>query len=214
MNPETVNIGEKLKQAIQESRLTWKEIALKTDIREVTLYKLVKKSDIKVSTLLKFAGGLNIPLEFFFGVTETDLIKECKQLLEEERSKNYILTKTLETTEQQFSRLFSIIKEFEKQENPKDQTKLTMVEREGKKTISLSHFFLIYTRMVSAGKTQGKDDMYLKYTEQFLNIIEIREALKQNPFFIPGVDNGIIGEIIENSSFEEFIDVRQIYKKA
>lgn len=212
INIDMINIGEKLKQAMKESRQSWKEIATKAKIPEPTLYRLITKQDIKVSTLLKLASTLNVPMEFFFGVTETDLVKELKQLLDEERSKNHMLTKALDIMEQQFSMMFSFIKEFEGQESPDKQMKLTLVEREESRKITLSHFFLIYMRMISASKVAKKEEMYLKYAEQFLNIVEVRKALKENPLFMPGGSVGILGEIIESNAVDTFIDVKEFFK--
>lgn len=213
INIETFNIGEKLKQAVKESRLSWKEIAEKTKIPEQTLYKLAKSKDIKVHTLLKIAYVLDTPMEFFFGVTENDLVKELRKLLDEERSKKDLLTKTLEIAEQQFSMIITLMKELEKQEKPSQQTKLTLVESDGEtKEISFSHFFMIYMRMMSASRSPNKEEMYWKYAQQFFNIIEIREALKGNPLLIPGGIVGILGETIENQAVDAFIDLKEIFK--
>lgn len=214
INIETLNIGEKLKVAVKESRLSWKQIAEKTEIPEQTLYKLAKSKDIKVHTLLKLAVVLDTPLESFLGVTETDLVKELKHLLEEERSKNYLLTKTLEIAEQQFSMIITLMKELEMQEKPSQQIKLTLVESKGDtKEITLSGFFMIYMRMMSASRSPNKEEMYWKYAQQFFNIVEIREALKGNPLLIPGGIVGVLGEIIENQEVDAFIDLKEIYKK-
>ncbi|HJZ41339.1 MAG TPA: helix-turn-helix transcriptional regulator, partial [Bacteroidales bacterium] len=191
-----------------------KEIAAKSGVPVSTIYKLVKSTDIKVSTLLKLAGVLDAPLQFFFNVENSELVTELNVLLQEERSKVSFLENVLETLGQQFDFMIQILKELEKQDSDKTETIFyTQLLPVDTKIIPLSSFFYIYQKMIkSANQLPGKEEMYLKYAEKFLNIVEVRKIIKENPLFIPGRIKDVFTEELDNKAVDEYIDVRKLWK--
>jgi len=211
---DTIHIGRKLKQAMDESRFTRKEISRKTGIPDITLYKLVKSPDIKVSTLMKLAGFLEVPLQFFFNVENSELVTELNEALLEERSRVIYLEQALENIAQQFELLLQIIKELEKQAPDNSEKKVFTQLLPGETTpITLSSFLYTYQKMIKAADPSlQKEEMFLKYAERFLNILEIRQIIKENPLFIPGNIRDVFTEELDNKAVDEYIDIRKLWK--
>jgi plasmid maintenance system antidote protein VapI len=214
ININDIHIGLKLKEAIAISHLSKKEIAARAGIPEQTFYKLIKSRDIKVIALLKLAGAMDTPLQFFFNVEDSRLVTELKETVKEERSKVSYLEKTVKNFGQLIDMGIQILKELEKQ-NPDDSKKLflTQILQEETKAIPLSSFIYIYQKMIKASdQFPQKEEMYLKYAEKFLNILEIRKVIKENPLFIPGKIKDVFTEELDNKAVSEYIDVRKLWK--
>ena len=102
---ESIHLGKKLKQAMDKSGLTRKEIAEKASVPEPNIYKIFKSKDIKVITLLKLVHALDVPLQYFLEVKESQLVEELRQKLEHERLQTKLLKEYVRFYDQQFGML-------------------------------------------------------------------------------------------------------------
>jgi hypothetical protein len=109
-------------------------------------------------------------------VEDSSLVTELKEKVKEERSKVSYFEKAVKNFGQLIDMGIQILKELEKQ-NPDDSEKmfLTQILQKETKAIPLSRFIYIYQKMIKASdQFPQKEEMYLKYAEKFLNILEVR----------------------------------------
>ena len=209
---ESVHFGKKLKQAMDKSGLSRKEIARKAAVPEASIYKMFKSKDIKVKTLLKIAKVLDVPLQYFFEVKDSELVEELRQQLEHERLQTKLLEEYVRFFDQQFGMLIGLMKSFEKTSEGASEF-LTLITPEEQQKIPLSSFINIFHNMITSGnKLPKKDDMYVRYTGKFLNIIEVRKSILENIHLYPVEIQEIFTEWIPEQTENEYIDFEKIWK--
>jgi transcriptional regulator with XRE-family HTH domain len=209
---ESIDMGQKLKQAIKKSALSRKEIAHKANISEPNLYRLFRAQDIKVKTLMKLAEVLDVPLQLFLEFKESQVVEELRQQLEHERLHTKLLEEYVRFFDQQFGMLIGILKSVEKTSEGASEF-LTLITPEEKQKIPLSSFVHTFFKMITSGnKLPQKEEMYVKYTGKFLNIIEVRRSILENIHLYPLEVQEIFAEWIPEQTEDEYIDFENIWK--
>lgn len=71
---------------------------------------------------------------------------------------------------------------------------------------------IFHEMITSANRLPDKEKIYIKYTGEFLNIIEVREAIKENIHLYPIEIQEIFTEFIPENTQNEYIDFEKIWK--
>ncbi len=209
---ELIHFGKKLKQAMDKSGLTRKEIAEKASVPEPNFYKMFKSKDIKVIALLKLANALDVPLQYFFEIKESQLVEELKKQLEHEKTKSKLLEEHIRFYDQQFGMLIGLLKALEKTDESKTEL-YTLINPEEQQKIHLSSVLNIYYKMITSGnKLPEKEEMFVKYATKFLNIVELRQVIIENIHLYPVDIQEAISEQTPEIAENEYIDFEKIWK--
>jgi transcriptional regulator with XRE-family HTH domain len=212
---EATFIGQKLREAMDKSGLSRKEIARKAGISEPGLYKIIKAKDIKVNTLIKLSNVLDVSIKEFLDIKDFEGKKELTQQLEKEKRRFMMsmgTVRNLADANQQLLELITII-----EENTQSKEAVTLMLSEDIKRIPLSEFYKLayefFTKALSYSK--NKAEIY-KLINVLFNIIEFRQLIYQKSdkdYYIRRNMQKILQDIsIIPGKEDEYIDFRQLLK--
>lgn len=206
------DLGQKLKEAMDNSGFSRKVIADRAGLKESNLYKLMKGNDIKLKTLLKLVKVLDIQIQDFIETQDDKLVEELRQTIANLELKNRVLDEQIRSIDQQVGVFIEILKNIE-EDSKSPSPMYTLITLEGEKKITLSDLLQIFHRMVMFSNIlPHKMDLYYKHTSLFFNIIEVRRAAEQclhlYPMEVQEIFSSMDPELAEN----QYIDFEKIWK--
>jgi transcriptional regulator with XRE-family HTH domain len=209
---QPTHLGEKLKQAMNRSSLSRKEIANKAGISEAGLYKLIRAKDIKAGTLMKLVDVLDLTWESFFNSKIDSKLEEIKQSIIRIMAENESLRARNKILEQQQDIVEEYLKALE-QRSPGSGTFLRLITTAGIQNISLSTFQSIMRGLFSAMHSYPRrTDRIIRYLGRAINILEYRKYLWRNIYlFEPDIEKSL-HKLIRKTGPEEFINDEKIRK--
>ena len=212
---EAIFIGQKLRETMDKSGLSRKEIARKAGISEVGLYKLIKARDIKLSTLIKLSNVLDVSIKEFLDIKDFEGKKELTQQLEKEKKRVMMSVGTMRNLADANQQLLDLITIIE--ENTQSKETVTLVLRENTKQIPLSEFYrLAYKFFTMVLDKHYNETEFYKLGNMLFNITEFRQSIfpesDKNYMLRRNIKHILHAISIIPGKEDEYIDFRQLLK--
>lgn len=109
--------------------------------------------------------------------------------------------------------LIGMLKDFEATAEGEEADFLTMITPHNKKKIPLSRFIDIFYNMMITGNDPKKEGWHLKYSNEFINIVEVRKSVLNNIHLYPQEIREILSEVTAGNPEEDYIDMQKIWNK-
>jgi transcriptional regulator with XRE-family HTH domain len=212
---KSTSIGQKLKEAMNRSGLSRKEIARKAGISEIGLYKIFNAKDIKVNTLIKLSNVLDVSIKEFLDINDFEGKKELTRQLEDEKTRIFNIMKYIRNLENAHDRLFDLITIIE--ENTQRKEVVTLMLPEDTKRIPLSEFYkLAYDFYIMVPSYPNNKAEIFKLINVLFNFVEFRKEISrktdENYMFWRDIEKILQDISIMTGKEDEYIDYLKLLK--